>query len=143
MPNSASTHHETPAVQFILRQARRLQRAAQSDSPAIALPILRRLIQAGAIEAKSLVTLYAQRQQLQRKHILRLLALEAGYPSWEKFKPQLSTLSAADLAAWQYLDTGAAQLKLWFADAQTAHSYAASQGGRVINVGQQAVVMTN
>ncbi len=143
MPLSVRTSPESSSVQLFLRQARRFQRAVESDSPSAALPILRRLIKAGAIGETSLTQLFHTRQQLQRKHFLRMLALETGFSSWETFRPILAQMSAADLATLQFLDTGAAQLKLWFADAQSAQTYVAEQGGRVIAIGQQAVVMTD
>lgn len=68
---------------LLLREAKRLHRAAQSDSPAESLPVLRRLLAAEAIPGPTLPAAFRARTQVQRKHVLRALTLEAGYPSWE------------------------------------------------------------
>jgi hypothetical protein len=143
LSNSVRPSAEPSSVHLFLRQARYFQRAVESDSPSAALPILRRLIKVGAISETSLTQLFRTRQQLQRKHFLRMLALEAGFSSWEIFRPILAQMSAADLAVFQFLETGAAQLKLWFADCYSAQQYAAEQGGRVISVGQHAIVIAD
>ncbi|WP_028453859.1 hypothetical protein [Chitinilyticum litopenaei] len=132
---------EPPAVQFFLRQARRLQRAARSASPSTALPVLRRLIKAGAIGETALTVLFRNREQLQRKHFLRMLALEKGFASWEAFRPALAQMNATELAAQQFLASGAAQLKLWFPTTAAAQQYACEHGGLVISAGTQAVVI--
>ena len=130
---------EQSSVPLFLRYARRCQRAVASDSPSAALPVLRRLIRAGAISETSLPALFRRRHQLQRKHFLRLLALEAGFASWEVFRPVLE--QSPDFASVQQLEAGTAQLKLWFSDLPSAKEYVAAEGGQVIPFGGQAAVI--
>ncbi|WP_047391788.1 hypothetical protein [Chitinibacter sp. ZOR0017] len=143
MPNTDLTPSspDSAAVQFYLRQARQYQRAAQSDSPALALPILRRILHTGVCGQLSLPQLFQQRHTVQRKHVLRMLALEAGFASWEAFRPVLQQGAAPQLQAAQFMASGAGQLKLWFADHHSAAQYVAEQGGTVLGQGTQAVVM--
>ncbi|QLI82506.1 hypothetical protein HZU75_13765 [Chitinibacter fontanus] len=135
-----SIPQEPSSIQFYLRQARLLQRAVESTSPSIALPVLRRLLQAGVMGQTPLPQLFRTRSQLQRKHFLLLLAVEAGFPSWELMRPALAHMPADDIAAQQYLASGSAQLKLWFRDTESAAQYVAEHGGKVISLGQQAIV---
>lgn len=126
---------------LLLREAKRLHRAAQSDSPAESLPVLRRLLAAEAIPGPTLPAAFRARTQVQRKHVLRALALEAGYPSWEAL---VAALGDADLLALgQGLQAlrGAGVLKLWFSSMAQAQEYTRTHGGQAIAMGSQAVVL--
>lgn len=139
LPLSLST--SVNAADLVLRQARRLHRHAQADSLAQALPVLRRLAASGQFPGLSLPELHRRRVDLvRRKHLLRLLAHEAGFDSWEAWRPLLSQadFDAADALA---IDRTTAVLHLWFADEPSARGWAATHGGRVLRVGRQAVVL--
>jgi hypothetical protein len=51
------------------------------------LPVLRRVLASGAIRHDSLPEAFRRRGELQRKHLLRTLAVEAGFESWEAWRP--------------------------------------------------------
>ena len=135
------------AAQAVLREARRLHRAATSDALSNALPVLRRLLAARAIPAGSLPQLFHQRATVQRKHVLRMLAFEAGHNSWEAYSRVLPGLDPEAVALSLALPhgagagTGTGTLKLWFAGEAQARRYAATHGGRALRVGRQAVVL--
>ncbi|PKF61580.1 hypothetical protein CW745_09645 [Psychromonas sp. psych-6C06] len=130
-------------IEALLREARILHRVAKAGTISQALPILRRLKAAGAGHNQSLSTLFNQRNTLQRKHFLRVLALEAGYPSWEKYKPALLTKAQQTSFDFAHNGNDIATLNLWFSSHQEAQEYAKLQGGRVLNYGQQAVVIAD
>jgi len=129
------------STQIVLREAKRLHRAATSDSLSSALPVLRRLIAAGAVPVSSLPKLFRLRHTVQRKHVLRTLALEAGHESWEAYRPKIEDLSAQQFESFEVMDRGYANLNLWFASQPEAQQFAAKSGGRVVRVGGQAVVL--
>lgn len=131
----------TQIVSIVLREAKRLHRAATSDSLSSALPVLRRLIAAGAMPASSLPELFRLRSTVQRKHILRTLAIEASYGSWEEYRPKLEHVDAQQLEQFEVLDKGYANLNLWFSSESEAQLFARDNGGRVVSVGGQAVVL--
>ncbi len=120
---------------------RRLQRAATSDATAAALPVLRRLLAAQALPPTPLPELFRQRAQVQRKHVLRMLAAEAGHASWEDYALVLPTLDPGPLLQTFDSQRGSATLKLWFSDEAQARAHAAQHGGQVLRVGRQAVVV--
>jgi hypothetical protein len=126
---------------MVLREAKRLHRAATSDALSTALPVLRRLLAAGALPCATLPELYRRRQAVQRKHILRTLAVEAGFGNWESYRPSLAGNDAALLAQLAVQESGGSHLNLWFSDEAQAQAYAAVHGGRAVRVGQQAVVL--
>ena len=138
VPNSSSL-----AIQAVLREARRLHRAATSDALSNALPVLRRLLAARAIPAQALPILFRQRATVQRKHVLRMLAFEAGYDSWESYSRLLPGLdpNAVALSLALPRGTGTGTLKLWFSGEAQARRYAAAHGGRALRVGRQGVVL--
>lgn len=135
------THPETNSIPSVLREAKALQRCVQSDSLADALPVLRRLLAQQVLQGLSLPELYRSRQLVQRKHILRLLALEAGYHSWEQYRPVLATLPLDELSHFDVIRRQVGYPNLWFASWTEAQQYVATQGGRCLRVGQQAVVI--
>ncbi len=129
------------AVAQVLREARRLHRAAVSGPLVCALPVLRRLLASGAMTPATLPVAYRQRATLQRKHVLRALAVEAGFDSWQAYRPALERMTAADLqhlAVWQ---RGPGCLNLWFRSAAEAEAFASTRGGSVVRMGRQAVVL--
>ena len=129
------------STQIVLREAKRLHRAASSDSLSSALPVLRRLIAAGAMPNVSLPELFRRRSTVQRKNILRMLAIEAGDQSWEDYRPKLELVDAKHFESFEILDKGYANLNLWFSNKAEAQLFARENGGRVVIVGGQAVVL--
>ncbi len=138
---SASCGPETSPARQLLREAKRLHRAAVADAPSIALPVLRRMVACAVFPGQSLADLFRQRHGIQRKHILRTLACEAGYPSWEQCCKALSLLPAQQLLQRAQLERDVARLKRWFANEADALQFAAQHGGQVLRFGQQAVVL--
>lgn len=144
MPTSSARQQRAPtslSTQFVLREAKRLHRAAASDSPMTSLPVLRRLLAAGAVPALTLPQLHRARDTIQRKHVLRALAVEAGHASWEAYSRELPFLDAQELQQATRLAHGAADLKLWFASEAEAVQFAAEHGGQPVRIGKQAVVL--
>lgn len=131
----------TSSKQIVLREARRLHRAAVSDSPAAALPVLRRLLAAQIVPANTLPNLFRTRSTIQRKHILRALAVEAGYPSWESYSQALPRVDVLQLRRTLQVQSSAPILKLWFASEAEATEFAAKHGGQAIRIANQAVVL--
>lgn len=129
------------STQLVLREAKRLHRAATSDSPSTALPVLRRLLAAAAVPTRTLPRQFVARHTVQRKHLLCTLAREAGYPSWEEYRGALPLLGKEQILRADLLARGASTLKLWFSNEAEATAYAAEHGGHVVRVGQQAVVL--
>lgn len=128
------------AVGLLLREARKLHRSAISASLAQSLPVLRRLRSARVIQDVTLPQLSQSRSMVQRKHVLRMLAIEAGYPGWEAYRRALAGKSADELMQFDVVRRNMGYPNLWFSSAQEAERHAASHGGRVIHVGPQAVV---
>ncbi|MEO8249966.1 MAG: hypothetical protein ABI589_11400 [Burkholderiales bacterium] len=122
-------------------QARRLHRAALSESVSASLPVLRRLRAAGIFSNEPLSVLFAGRRQIKRKHLLRLLAIEAGFGDWESLCAAVahdpcSRRSEIDLIerCWMHAND-------WFATEREAHAYAAVHGGKVRRYAGHAVIL--
>lgn len=128
------------AVEQALRQARSLQRAAQSDTLTQSLPAIRRAHGAGVFAELSLSALHRQRHLLQRKHFLRTLAAEAGFVSWEAYLP---TLRSQTPQAYGHYTGGRdyGYPNAWFSTLAQAETYAAEHGGHVLRYGEQAMVV--
>jgi hypothetical protein len=125
-----------------LRQARLLHRSARSDQRCDCLPVLRRLKAAGLFDALSLPQLFHLRHQVQRKHVLHMLARERGAPHWEALRPQLTEAASAPWLAQQRLGAeGTAELHHWFATVAEAAEFAARHGGEVLRHGAHAAVL--
>lgn len=77
------------AIDLVLRQARRLHLAAKGGGISSAMPVLRRVHAAGLFPDESLAALFRRRATFKRKHFLRLLAMESGFPDWARFRPVL------------------------------------------------------
>lgn len=128
------------SIGLVLREAKRLHHGAKSDALSSSLPVLRRLLSAGVLRNTTLPKAFHARSGLQRKHFLRLLALEAGFPSWETYRPILMTTHPSELDAFVVLEKGWAFLHNWFPSVEQAE--VAKTGGRVVRIGSHAVVLT-
>lgn len=141
-PAHTSPRPDTHAgIELVLREARRLHRAATSDSLSNALPVLRRLLAVDAVPARPLPGLFRARQTVQRKHLLQMLAREAGCANWAEYRRVLPLSNVDDLRRYLLATSSIASLKHWFSNEAEALQFAAEQGGQVIRVGQQAVVL--
>jgi len=125
----------------VLALARKLHRAARSDTPAVALPVLRRVLATGTLHGFTLPALYRDRTKLRRKHVLRMLGIEAGYAGWENYRHALDTLTPAQLTHYDLWQGKAGYPNAWFSTPAQAQRHADSHGGRVVQVGHQAVVL--
>ena len=132
---------ETSPARVVLREARRLHRAALSDALPESLPVLRRVLAAGAVPAFSLPNLFRLRHTVQRKHILRTLAVEAGHATWEAYARVLPSLDAQALEQVFLAQRSPSSLRLWFSTNTEAAEYAQAHGGQAVRVGLQAVVV--
>jgi len=142
MPASPSPSQSSSAADLLRAEARRLHRQLTDGALSSALPVLRRLQRAGVLPPERLPVLYAARQTVQRKHLLRLLALEAGFDSWEACARALQTLDPQVLAPMLAAERGTAELKLWFAEPAQAHAHALLHGGQAVALRGQGVVLT-
>lgn len=140
-PTPPSRGPQRSATQLVLREARRLHRAATSADASDALPVLRRILAARAMPGGTLPHLFRLRHSVQRKHLLRMLAVEAGYDSWNAYGQALPLLDPQALQHASDADRGAARLKLWFRSLAEAERHAALHGGRAVPVRNQAVVV--
>ncbi|HPK33801.1 hypothetical protein [Ottowia sp.] len=135
LPDSSSTPFD--AAPLVLREARRLHRAARSDQLSTALPVLRRLIAEGVLAGTSLPQLHRARHTVQRKHLLRLLAAEAGHTSWEAWRPALRHALPQDLLHLRLHGSGT--FNTWFATEDEARRAMHGREGRLVRVGWHAV----
>jgi len=131
----------TTAIDLVLHQARRLHRAAQNGPLLQALPALRRARAAGVLPGRLLGTLFRERQQLQRKHFLRTLAVEAGHADWEHYRAALDSLPPQAVDHLRAPDGWHGFLNHWFSTEAEAHDHARRHGGTVHRIGTQAVVI--
>jgi len=129
------------AAGILLRIARNLHRSACSESLAVSLPILRRLLGTCTLTAISLPDLQRNRDIIQRKHVLRMLAVEAGFTSWEDYRHALDKMSIDELTHYDHLRRTLGYPNLWFSSYEEAQSFAAENNGRALQVGKQAIVL--
>lgn len=135
-----TTGHQT--IQRLLKEAKRLHRTAISKSSASSLPILRRLLASKTLrDDTSLPELYRSRHIIQRKHILHLLAFEAGYTHWVDYRKAIKNMPAEEVMHYSILLRDVGYPNLWFASLGEAKDFAAKHGGRPVAVGEQAVVV--
>jgi len=132
---------EKQIVNSLLRVAKSLHRAARSESRLKSLPILRRLISSETFRQISLPELHRRRETIQRKHILQMLALEAGYASWAAYKKRINDKPAEQQLHYSLALRYAGYPNIWFRSFAEAEQYATEHGGQSIAVGQQAVVI--
>jgi hypothetical protein len=140
-PSLSSNLSPSPAQAAMLREAKRLHRAATSDALSEALPVLRRLLAARAVPACPLQALFRDRASLQRKHVLRMLTFEAGHASWEAYSQALSGLDSQSVVLSVAAQRSTAILKHWFMGEQQAAQFASAHGGLVTRVGHQGAVV--
>lgn len=129
------------AVSYLLREAKKLHRAAGSDSRLKALPILRRLLSTQTFRKLSLPELYRQRDSVQRKHILHMLAVEGGYSTWSSYKQQIGEMAIEELKHPSQMLRNSGYPNLWFSSMKEAEEYSVKEGGIPIPVGTQAVII--
>jgi len=132
---------ENELLKSILRVAKSLHRAAKSDSRPHSLPVLRRLISSETFRQTSLPELYRRRETIQRKHILQMLALEAGSLNWSEYKKKIQAKPEEQPLDYSLALKHAGYPNIWFTSLPEAETYAAAQGGQPIPVGKQAVVI--
>jgi hypothetical protein len=133
---------ESEALHLVLREAKRLHKAALSEPLAVSLPVLRRILVSQTLQRIALPELRRHKHIVQRKHILRMLAIEAGFPSWEPYRQALVSMQPAQLRHFDIArHQGAGHLNLWFSTVDEAQAHAAEHGGRVLPVGQHGVVL--
>jgi len=129
------------AADVVRALAKQLHRAATSDSLATSLPVLRRILATHTLRELSLPHLHRQRSLVQRKHLLRTLAVEAGFASWEAYAQALQGMAVDHLDHLDVLRASAGYPNHWFSTRAQAEAYAQGCGGRVVTVGTQAVVL--
>lgn len=144
-------HHENPpsserpikneAARRVLGMAKRLHKAATSESLALSLPVLRRVLATETLRDISLPALRRNLGMVQRKHILRTLAIEAGHLSWEAYRQALSRMAASELTHYDLIRPAIGYPNLWFSSSTQAAEHASAHGGRAIRVGAQGVVV--
>lgn len=128
---------------FLRRYARGMLRSAHSQQPSSALPIVRRVHAARAVVGHRLTALYHQRDTLQLKHMFRTVAAELGYASWDACKRDIDRRPAEVLDRFRFdLGTFGDHQHLWFADKAGAQDWQRQHGGRMVEYGSQAVVMS-
>lgn len=137
-PKNQPPGHE--ALRLVLRHAKQLHRTATSGAVSASLPILRRLLAAKVLDGMSLPELHRARQLVRRKHILRTLAIEAGYPAWEQYRSVLTTLRPEQLEHFDILRPSKGYPNLWFSSLDEAQQHVDRHGGQPVRVGRQAVV---
>ncbi|WP_052417429.1 hypothetical protein [Cellvibrio mixtus] len=129
------------AADVVLRIARNLHRAAYSESKVVSLPILRRLLATATLTAISLPELHRNRDIIQRKHILRMLAVETGFKCWEDYRHELDSMDADQLAHFDHWRRTAGYPNLWFSNYEDAQEYTRENSGHALRIGTQAVVL--
>lgn len=141
-PHSRRTAVLDTNTDFLRRYARSMLRSAHSDQPSRALPIVRRVFSAGAMISSRVTELYHARATLQLKHMLRTLAAELGYATWDACKRDIDRRPAEVLDRFR-LDLGVFNdhEHIWFADQPSAAAWQREHGGRLLAYGKQAVVM--
>lgn len=142
-PENSLRSTDGNAVRLVLREAKRLHRAAVSDSLAASLPVLRRLIASGILHGLSLPELSRRREIVRRKHVLQMLAIEASRPDWAEYRKDLASMDPGALPHFDILQRAAGYPNLWFSSPSEAEAHVAEHGGRSIRVGRQAVVIAS
>jgi hypothetical protein len=129
------------AAEIVLRIARNLHRAVNASALAISLPVLRRLLTTKTLTEISLPELHRCRDIVQRKHVLRMLAVEAGFNCWEDYRHALDDMNADQVSHFDQLARSAGYPNLWFSTYEEAQDYAWENNGRAMRIGSQAVVL--
>ena len=135
-----SSSNPISAVEQALRQARTLHRASKDATLLVAMPAVRRAHGADVFAELALSALYRQRHLLQRKHFLRVLAVEAGFANWESYLPALRSQPPPALEHYtNWREFG--YPNAWFSTHAQAIAFAEERGGKVVRYGQQAMVV--
>ncbi|GAA4887697.1 hypothetical protein [Ferrimonas pelagia] len=138
--DSGSEQQGCSIIAMLRREAKRLHRAATSGSLARSLPVLRRLLASEILRDISLVEL-RKGNLVQRKHLLQLLAREAGFSDWAAYRRALARANSDELAHYAIALRQTGSLNLWFSTLTEANAYVEIHGGRAIAIGLQAVVI--
>lgn len=135
-----STANKDEAVTLTLTEARFLHRLARSHSLAKSLPVLRRLIDSRVIRGVPLPELRRTREIVKRKHLLHLLAIEAGHSNWVEFKYFIEN-NPRKVKCDSVLLKQTCGPNLWFSSFSEAEDFTLSHGGHPIKVGKHAMVL--
>jgi hypothetical protein len=128
--------------EFLRRHARRLVRDGRADQPSKALPVLRRVIDAGLMPELAVTDLYNVRETLQLKHILHTLARELGFAGWDICKQEIDRCDTAVLDRYRFEQGQFGDFEQnWFPDEATARAWQQANGGYIVNYGKQAVAI--
>ncbi|WP_034299853.1 hypothetical protein [Herbaspirillum sp. RV1423] len=128
--------------EFLRRHARRLVREGRSGQPSKALPVLRRIIDAGVMPELGVADLYAVRDTLQLKHVLHTLARELGFAGWETCKHDIDSRGMEVLDRYRLEQGQFGDFRQnWFADQETARAWQQQNGGYLVAYGRQAVAI--
>ncbi|MDR0217191.1 MAG: hypothetical protein LBJ15_24735 [Comamonas sp.] len=130
-------------VAAVLRVAKLLHRQAVADSRMQSLPVLRRLISNRVLLGLNLPQLFVQKAMVQRKHVLQMLALEAGMSDWASYRDALAGENPDVHLPLEAMALRAGYPNHWFSTLEQAREHAAQRGGQVVQVGTQAVVLPN
>ena len=129
---------------FVRRHARRLLRDARSDSLVASLPAIRMLHRCGVCRPQqSVAQIHRERHRVQLKHVLRAVAIELGFPDWERCRAQIDDLPASALDRYRLDLPGGGYPNLWFSSEVQARQWQRSHGGDVRRYGPQAVVLNS
>ena len=123
----------------VLHHARRLHLSARSTSISAAMPVVRRIHAAGLFPELGVAALYRKRAQLQRKHLLHALAVEAGHVRWEGYRDALRTLTPEQVTQAHMTDRWPASINVWFSNEAQARA-AVGDDARLQRFGTQFVV---
>jgi hypothetical protein len=128
--------------EFLRRHARRLVRDGRAHQPSKALPVLRRVIDAGLMPELAVTDLYNVRETLQLKHILHTLARELGFASWDACKQEIDHCDTVVLDRYRFEQGKFGDFaQNWFPDEPTARAWQQENGGYIVNYGKQAVAI--
>lgn len=129
---------------FLRRYARRLLREAHAPQASRALPILRRLLAQRVMAQQRLSDCFREREAVQLKHLLRMIAGELGYGDWAACKQDIDRQPVERLDRFR-VDLGAFgdYHRVWFSTPEEARRWQTEHGGRVIGYGSQAVVISS
>jgi len=70
------------------------------------------------------------------------LANEAGFLSWETYRPALCSIPPSELDSFILLERGWAFAHNWFPSEEQTQAQVAKVGGRVLRIGRHAVALT-
>jgi len=137
-----NTPKKISKLDSFLRTAKILHRITKNGSISQIMPIIRRLHTADIFYGKALSQVFKERLILQRKHFLRLLAIESGYKNWETLKPALESAQPLHIAeSFTDIVNDTSVMKIWCSSELEAKNYVAVNGGEVVQYGDQAMVL--